>query len=55
MSKNDQGKYSFNPVSVNFMIEVAKTIYALVTLIIFVSRPWHNSAPPHLAPGQGHA
>eukprot|EP00195_Chlamydomonas_chlamydogama_P004279 CAMPEP_0202919010 /NCGR_PEP_ID=MMETSP1392-20130828/74754_1 /ASSEMBLY_ACC=CAM_ASM_000868 /TAXON_ID=225041 /ORGANISM="Chlamydomonas chlamydogama, Strain SAG 11-48b" /LENGTH=296 /DNA_ID=CAMNT_0049612209 /DNA_START=118 /DNA_END=1005 /DNA_ORIENTATION=- len=35
MSKNSHGSYSFNPVSVNFMVEMAKTIFALATLLIF--------------------
>lgn len=37
MSKNKSGKYSFNPVSVNLMVELAKTLFALITLLIFVS------------------
>ena len=37
MSKNKQGKFSFNPVSVNLMVEVSKTLFALVVLIIYVS------------------
>lgn len=37
MSKNSQGKYSFNPVAVNLLVEVAKTLFALVTLLAFVS------------------
>jgi len=36
MSKNKQGTYNFDPVSVNFMTEIAKTIFALITLFIFV-------------------
>lgn len=35
MSKNSHGTYSFNPVAVNFMCEVTKTLFALGTLIIF--------------------
>lgn len=37
MSKNKKGTYSFDPVSVNFMVELTKTVYALITLLIFVS------------------
>jgi hypothetical protein len=35
MSKNKQGKFSFNPVSVNLMVEVVKTFFALVVLTIY--------------------
>ncbi|GAX83866.1 hypothetical protein CEUSTIGMA_g11291.t1 [Chlamydomonas eustigma] len=35
LSKNKQGSYSFDPVSVNFMTELAKTAFAVVTLLIF--------------------
>uniref|UniRef100_A0A7S0RYF6 CMP-sialic acid transporter n=1 Tax=Chlamydomonas leiostraca TaxID=1034604 RepID=A0A7S0RYF6_9CHLO len=34
LSKNAEGKYSFNPVSVNFLTELAKTIFALITLLV---------------------
>ena len=37
LSKNKEGTYSFDPVSVNFMTEILKTVFAVVTLFIFVS------------------
>ena len=37
LSKNSHGTYSFNPVVLNFMIELAKTTFALITLLMFVS------------------
>jgi hypothetical protein len=37
LSKNKQGSYSFDPVSINFLTEIAKTVFALATLFIFVS------------------
>lgn len=45
MSKNSKGSYSFNPVSVNFLTEVAKTLYTLITLFFLVSgrEAWHGS------------
>ena len=33
MSKNDSGKYDYSLLSVNFLIEVAKTIFALGTIV----------------------
>lgn len=33
LSKNAKGTYSFNPVSINFLTEIAKTVYALVVLL----------------------
>jgi hypothetical protein len=38
MSKNSAGQYSYTPLAVNFLVEVAKTIFALITLLIFVSQ-----------------
>ncbi len=35
LSKNKEGTYSFDPLSLNFMTEITKTLFALVTLIIF--------------------
>ncbi|KAK9804388.1 hypothetical protein WJX72_010671 [[Myrmecia] bisecta] len=35
MSKNAQGRFSFHPVSVNFMVEVAKTLFATIVLLIY--------------------
>ena len=37
LSKNKEGTYSFDPVSVNFMTEILKTVFAVITLFIFVS------------------
>jgi hypothetical protein len=37
LSKNDKGKFSFNPLSVNLMTEVFKVVFALVVLLILVS------------------
>lgn len=37
MSKNAQGKFSFNPVSVNFLVEVVKTVFAIIMLMTYVS------------------
>lgn len=36
MSKNSDGKFSYNPVSVNFLTEVCKVIFALGVLLISV-------------------
>jgi hypothetical protein len=47
LSKNKQGTYSFDPVSVNFMTEMAKTTFALITLFIFVSVTSGGSASSH--------
>lgn len=38
LSKNDKGKFSFNPVAVNLMTELAKTLFALAVLLTLVSR-----------------
>ena len=37
LSKNKDGKFSFDPISVNLLTELAKTIFALVVLLILVS------------------
>lgn len=37
LSKNAQGKFSFNPVSINFLVEVVKTTFAIGMLILYVS------------------
>lgn len=37
MSKNSEGTFSFNPVSINFLVEVVKTGFAIGMLIIYVS------------------
>lgn len=52
LSKNDKGKFSFNPLSVNLMVEVFKVVFALVVLLILVrnssskcsssSTPWRS-------------
>ena len=36
LSKNKQGKFNFNPVSVNLLVELAKTVFALVVLLMLV-------------------
>lgn len=38
MSKDADGKYGYNPITVNLMVEVVKTLFALGTLIAYVSR-----------------
>jgi hypothetical protein len=38
LSKNEQGKFSFNPVSVNLMTELAKTTFAIIVLLFLVRR-----------------
>ncbi len=43
LSKNSKGQYSFSPVAVNFLVELAKTLFAVVTLLVFVStNPIHT-------------
>ena len=37
MSKNAEGKFSFNPVSVNFLVELVKTGFAIIMLMVYVS------------------
>ena len=37
MAKDSSGKFPFNPVSVNLLVELAKTLFALATLVIYVS------------------
>ena len=37
LSKNEHGEYSFNPVSINFLVEVVKTTFAILMLIVYVS------------------
>jgi hypothetical protein len=37
LSKNDKGKFSFNPISVNLMVEIFKVVFALIVLLILVS------------------
>ena len=36
LSKNAQGNFSFNPVSINFLVEVVKTMFAIGMLILYV-------------------
>ncbi|CAD7695480.1 unnamed protein product [Ostreobium quekettii] len=43
MSKNEDGKFSYNPVSVNFLTEVCKVAFALV-MLLFVGTG--RSGPP---------
>ena len=53
MSKNAQGTFSFNPLSINLLVELAKTAFALSVLMIMVRaeplpssavQPWMPSA-----------
>jgi hypothetical protein len=37
MAKDEHGTYSFSPVSVNLLVEIAKTIFALGTLVMYGS------------------
>lgn len=37
MAKDSTGKFAFSPVSVNLLVEIAKTLFALGTLIIYGS------------------
>lgn len=37
MAKDSDGKFAFSPVSVNFLVEIAKTLFALGTLVIYGS------------------
>ena len=53
MSKGPDGKFPFHPVSINLLVEVAKTIFATAVLMIYVS-PLHPHAVVSLAlPGTG--
>jgi hypothetical protein len=50
LSKNDKGKFSFNPISVNLMVEVFKVTFALIVLLILVSKKAeHVHQPPPLS------
>lgn len=37
MAKDSNGKFAFSPISVNFLVEIAKTLFALATLIMYGS------------------
>ena len=37
MSKGPDGKFPFHPVSINLLVEVAKTLFATIILMIYVS------------------
>ena len=37
MSKGPDGKFPFHPVSINLLVEVAKTVFATIVLMIYVS------------------
>eukprot|EP00890_Picochlorum_soloecismus_P006548 jgi/Picsp_1/718/NSC_04207-R1_udp-galactose transporter 6 len=37
MAKDSEGKYAFSPVSVNLLVEIVKTVFALGTLIVYGS------------------
>lgn len=53
MSKNTQGKFSFNPVSVNFLVEVVKIIFAIIMLITYVSQHTSTNTGAGLSVLQG--
>ncbi|KAL3159295.1 hypothetical protein ABBQ32_011251 [Trebouxia sp. C0010 RCD-2024] len=38
LSKNAQGRFSFNPVSISFLVEVVKTTFAIIMLIVYSRR-----------------
>lgn len=46
LSKNAQGSFSFNPVSINFLVEVVKTTFAIGMLLLYVrfSAPFISAA-----------
>ena len=35
MAKDETGKFSFSPVSVNLLVEIVKTLFALGTLVVY--------------------
>ena len=37
MAKDEHGKFPFSPISVNLLVEIAKTVFALGTLVIYGS------------------
>ena len=53
MSKNTQGKFSFNPISVNFLVEVVKIIFAIIMLMTYVSQPTLTNTSAGLSMLQG--
>jgi hypothetical protein len=44
LSKNKDGKFSFDPISVNLLTEVAKSLFALGVLLLVVSSPADGSS-----------
>ena len=51
MSKGPDGKFPFHPVSINLLVEVAKTFFAVVVIMIYVSPlscPCPESAHCHI-------
>lgn len=50
LSKNAQGSFSFNPVSINFLVEVVKTTFAIGMLLLYV----HFSTPSFLVHAGDH-
>ena len=36
LSKDAHGKYAYNPIAVNFLVEIVKTVFALTTLFLYV-------------------
>lgn len=51
MSKGPDGKFPFHPVSINLLVEVAKTVFATIVLMIYVSTVFCKG-PPFLLPQQ---
>ena len=42
MSKGPDGKFPFHPVSINLLVEVAKTVFATIVLMVYVSNVLHK-------------
>jgi hypothetical protein len=47
LSKNKEGKFSFDPISVNLLTEVAKSLFALSVLLLVVSGAPDSSTSLH--------
>lgn len=39
MSKDENGRFKYSPVSVNFLTEVVKCIFAIALLLYYANRP----------------
>lgn len=50
LSKDGTGAYSYNPVAVNLLVELAKTIFAFAVLLVMVRlcTPWCAQAVRHV-------